>query len=150
MIAITEFLENTGHCEFLHRLERKHLERLAGLAKEVRFKAGQVIFEEGAKHGRFFLLSEGEVVLETDGRVLVELKPGDALGWSSLAASPGGAHFRARAVTTAVRALAFDGAQLAAACEADPAFGYYIMKALLSVVTERLDATRLQLAARDR
>ncbi|HUA19446.1 MAG TPA: cyclic nucleotide-binding domain-containing protein [Bryobacteraceae bacterium] len=148
MIALTDFLESTGCCEFLQGLERSQLERLAGLAKEARFKAGQVIFEEGQRHGRFFLLSEGGVALETGGRVLAELQPGDALGWSSLSVSPGGAHFRARAVTP-VRALAFDGAQLAAACEADPAFGYFIMKALLSVVTERLDATRLQLAARD-
>jgi len=145
VIGITEFLENTSYCEFLKGLERRHLERLAGLAKEVRFKEGQVIFREGERHGRFYLLSEGEVALEAGGSTLVQLKPGDAMGWSSLVGCEGGAHFEARALTP-VRALAFDGAQLAAACEADPAFGYFIMKALLGVVTERLDATRLQLA----
>ncbi|HTR36899.1 MAG TPA: cyclic nucleotide-binding domain-containing protein [Bryobacteraceae bacterium] len=146
MIGITEFLASTVNCDFLKGLERRHLERLAGLAKEVRLKRGQVIFEEGELHGRLYLLTEGQVALETGQRVLVHLKPGDALGWSSLVGSPGGAHFRARAVAPA-RTISFIGAQLAAACEADPVFGYFIMKALLSVVTERLDAARLQLAA---
>jgi len=145
MIGITEFLASTAECDFLKGLERKHLERLASLAKEVRLKRGQVIFEEGEQHGRFYLLTEGQVALETGKRVLAQLKPGDAVGWSSLVGSQGGAHFRARAVAP-VRAITFIGAQLAAACEADPVFGYFIMKALLSVVTERLDATRLQLA----
>jgi len=149
VIGITEFLENTSNCEFLKGLERKHLERLAGLAKEVGFKTGQVIFREGERHGRFYLLSEGEVALESTATgnlaLLQRLQAGDALGWSSLVGSGGGTHFEARALAP-VRALAIDGGQLAAACEADPVFGYFIMKALLGVVTERLDATRLQLA----
>jgi CRP/FNR family transcriptional regulator, cyclic AMP receptor protein len=77
--------------------------------------------------------------------LLQRLQAGDALGWSSLVGSGGGAHFEARALAP-VRALAIDGGQLAAACEADPVFGYFIMKALLGVVTERLDASRMQLA----
>jgi CRP-like cAMP-binding protein len=147
MISIAQFLENTSGCEFLEGLERAHMERLASLAKEFRSKAGRVIFEDGARHGRFYLLCEGEVALEMGQRTLVKLKAGDALGWSSLTGSSG-AHFRARALTP-VYAMAFDGAQLAAACEGDPAFGYFIMKALLSVVTERLDAARMQLGAGD-
>jgi len=147
VIGITEFLENTSNCEFLKGLERKHLERLAGLAKEVGFKTGQVIFREGERHGRFYLLSEGEVALESTATgnlaLLQRLRAGYAMGWSSLVGS--GAHFEARALLP-VRALAIDGGQLAAACEADPVFGYFIMKVLLGVVTERLDATRMQLA----
>jgi CRP/FNR family transcriptional regulator, cyclic AMP receptor protein len=140
---------DTREHEFLQGLQRDHLERLAGLAKEARFKADQVIFREGEQHGRFYLLVEGRVALENNGTGscvrLQQLQGGDAIGWSSLVGSPNGAHFQARALSP-VRAVAFDGAQLAAACEADPMFGYFIMKALLGVITERLDASRLQVA----
>ena len=152
MLGIQEFLIYTREHEFLQGLQREHLERLAGLAKEARFKADQVIFREGERHGRFYLLVEGRVVLENTARggcvPLQQLQAGDATGWSSLVSSSNGAHFQARALSP-VRAVAFDGAQLSAACEADPVFGYFIMKALLGVITERLDASRLQ-AARDR
>ena len=66
------------------------------------------------------------------------------MGWSSLVESEGGAHFQARVISPA-RALSFDGAALRDTCESDPAFGYRMMKALLSLVTERLDASRMQL-----
>jgi len=38
--------------------------------------------------------------------------------------------------------------ELRAACDQDPAMGYALMKRLLELVTERLDATRMKLAQR--
>ena len=43
-----------------------------------------------------------------------------------------------------VHALAFDGARLRHACEADYAFGFWFMRAVLNVMTERLHAIRAQ------
>jgi len=54
-----------------------------------------------------------------------------------------GKHFQARALQP-VQALAFDGAALLDACRADPAFGFALMYRMLGVVSERLQATRLQ------
>jgi CRP-like cAMP-binding protein len=68
------------------------------------------------------------------------------MGWSAVTDVNQGAHFDARALSP-VRAIAFDGAQLRAACESDRSFGYEMMKALLALVTERLDATRIQLSS---
>jgi hypothetical protein len=44
-----------------------------------------------------------------------------------------------------VEALAFDGTALLEACRTDPAFGFAFMYRMLGVVSERLQATRLQL-----
>ena len=46
--------------------------------------------------------------------------------------------------------LTFDGSFLRRACDEDPAFGYALMKRLLTVITERLDATRMQVVALQR
>ncbi len=52
--------------------------------------------------------------------------------------------FRARALQR-VEALAFEGGALLAACRADAELGFSLMRKLLLMVSERLDATRLQL-----
>lgn len=148
MISLQEFIETTQEHDLLRSFAPQHLERLAKLANEVRFARDQIIFREGAQHGYFYLLVEGSVVLEIiaggHSVLLQTLHPGDAMGWSSLVDSSSGAHFEARALSP-VRALAFDGPRLREACEADPAFGYRMMKSLLALITERLDASRIQL-----
>lgn len=148
MISIEEFVKHTKGHDVLQGFEPRDLERLAALAHEVRFNRDQILFREGDKHGRFYLLLDGSVVLEiiAGGHAvsLQTLHSGDAMGWSSLVDPEGGAHFEARVVAP-VRALAFDGEKLREACESDTGFGYRMMKALLELVTERLDASRMQL-----
>jgi len=148
MIAIEDFIQATKGQSILEGFEPQDFERLAALAKEVRFKRDQIVFQEGQQHGHFYLVLDGSVMLEMTAAghpvSLQTLHGGDAMGWSSLIAPDGGAHFSAR-VTAPVRALSFEGSQLRATCEADPAFGYRMMKALLTLVTERLDASRMQL-----
>ena len=41
--------------------------------------------------------------------------------------------------------VAFLGQELRGACDHDPEMGFALMKQLLELVTERLDATRLQM-----
>lgn len=148
MIGIEQFIQYTKGQSILEGFEPQDLERLAALAKEVHFKRDQIVFREGENHGRFYLILDGTMVLEitAGGRPmsLQTLHGGDAMGWSSLVDSEGGAHFQARVISP-VRALSFDGPALGATCESDPAFGYRMMKALLTLVTERLDASRMQL-----
>ena len=68
---------------------------------------------------------------------------GDELGWSALLMGTG-KQFQARTLER-VDALAFEGAELLAACREDTQFGFILMQRLLGVVSERLQATRLQL-----
>ena len=123
-----------------------HVERLASLAREVRFDSDQMIFREGDEWSTFYLIIDGRVALEMatpDGPLRVQtLSGGDELGWSAVLEGQG-KYFQARALE-AVTALAFEAADLLAACRSDPTFGYAFIFRVLEVVSERLQATRLQ------
>lgn len=132
---------------FLEGFKPEHVQKMAELALEVQFGRDQIIFREGQESGLFFLILSGKIALEVSapGRIfrVQTLEAGEELGWSSVLGE-GGKHFQARSLET-VRALAFEGSRLRQLCEQDPSFGYALMKQLLKVVAERLQATRLQL-----
>ena len=132
---------------FLVGMLPHHVDRLASMAFEVKFKQDEFIFREGDESGFFYLLLSGKVALEVQApartfRIQV-VGEGEELGWSSLL-SPARKCFQARCLEP-VTALAFDGVRLRGACDADSEFGYCLMKNVLGVVAERLQATRLQL-----
>jgi CRP/FNR family transcriptional regulator, cyclic AMP receptor protein len=143
-----ELLKMSQTYRVLSELDPRQLRKLLPMAEEQRFTRGQVIFREGDKSSFFHLIVSGEVALEeTAGPepVLVQvLHPGEAMGWSALAADAR-THFQARAVSP-VTTIAFSSPRIREACDRDPEMGYALMKKLLDVVTERLDATRMQLA----
>jgi CRP-like cAMP-binding protein len=132
---------------FVAQFKPEHSARLADLAQPVHFDTDQVIFHEGDDYSVFYLLGEGMVALEIEapGQVLrvQTLYAGDELDWSAVLPHAG-KHFQARALSP-VTALAFEGDQLLASFEADPAFGLAFMLRLMGVVSERLRATRVQL-----
>jgi CRP/FNR family cyclic AMP-dependent transcriptional regulator len=132
---------------FVEEFLPEHIEKLSALATEVRFERDQVIFHEGDEFHDFYLIVDGRVALEIEApehtfRVQT-LHAGDELGWSALLMGRG-KHFQARALTP-VRALGFNGGPLLEACREDKAFGFALMYRMLGVVSERLQATRLQL-----
>ena len=124
-----------------------HVARLAAMASEVRFLPGELIFHEGDHSSLFYLLISGNVALEvlSPGRPVrvSTLYAGEVLGWSSVTGD-NGKQFQARALEE-VHALAFDGARLCHVCEEDYAFGFWFMRAILSVMSGRLHAIRTQL-----
>jgi CRP-like cAMP-binding protein len=133
---------------FLKGLARPHLLELVDCASNVRFEAGQYIFHQGEEANAFYAIRQGKVALEVfvpeRGAVVIEMvTEGDVLGWSWLI-PPHRWRFDARAVEL-TRALAFDGTCLRTRCEEDPDFGYELLKRFSRVITERLEATRLQL-----
>jgi CRP-like cAMP-binding protein len=136
-----------GQHPFVEELDPTQVEKLAMLATERSFLKDQLIFREGEQGRHFYVIVSGKVALEIKaprGVLRIQtLEAGDELGWSSVLET-GGRHFQARCLSP-VRALAFDGGQLQRACREDPGFGYALMCRLLCVVSERLQATRLQL-----
>jgi CRP-like cAMP-binding protein len=140
-------LSKLRHHPFVLEFEPRHVEKLASLAHDVRFERGQVIFHEGDDCSEFYLIVNGLVSLElvAPGHTfrVQTLFAGDELGWSALLMGSG-KQFQARALERA-DALAFEGADLLAACREDTAFGYALMSRLLAVVASRLQATRVQL-----
>lgn len=148
MISPQQFIQLTENQHLLKAFAPQHLERLAALAQEAEFHRDEIVFHEGQHHEMFYLILDGSVGLEIrttrHPALLQTLHAGDAMAWSSLIDGGSGAHFEARALTR-TRALAFDSALIRQACEEDPGFGYPMMKALLSLVTERLDIACIQL-----
>lgn len=128
-------------------LTPSQVERLAEMAREARFQAGEIIFREGDSRDEFFLIVSGAVALETHaGNRTVRIQTlmnGEELGWSSVLKGSR-KHFQARALKS-VRALAFDGERLRAFCDEDPEFGFRFTRWMLTVVAQRLQATQLQL-----
>ncbi len=131
---------------FVKEFDSRQIEKLAAVANAVRFERDHILFREGDSCSQFYLIVSGLVALEiaTPGRTfrIETLSAGDEFGWSSVLMDRG-KHFQARTLED-VEALMFEGPDLRAMCEDDPAFGYTLMLRLLGVVSERLQATRLQ------
>ena len=112
------------------------------------FTAGQRLFDEGGIADMFWLIEHGSIALDmrVPGRgdqIVETLGPGTVLGWSWLH-PPYRWHFGAVA-RLATTAIAFDAASVRRRCDADPAFGYAMLRSFTPVITERLQATRLRL-----
>jgi CRP/FNR family cyclic AMP-dependent transcriptional regulator len=112
------------------------------------WEAGRPILRSGETADRLHLLIEGDVSIGFHApggppAVIQTLGPGDVLGWSWLI-PPYRWAFDATAVT-AVRALTIDATRLRAAMAEDPVFGHALLSRLLVSITDRLQATRLQL-----
>lgn len=146
-----ELLEMAQTYRMLSGLDPQQLRKLVPLAEQKQYYTGQIIFQIGDQSSFFHLIVSGEVALEqTAGGKPVRLQTlhhGDAMGWSALT-SDAQTHFQARALS-AVSTVAFPGYRLRKACDHDPAMGYLLMKRLLEVVSERLDATRARLAGKE-
>jgi CRP/FNR family cyclic AMP-dependent transcriptional regulator len=133
---------------FFHGLEERHFPLLVGCAKNVRFDGGETVFREGELANEFFLVREGLISVEVNvphrGLTTVQtVGAGDVLGWSWLF-PPCRWHFSARTLQM-TRALSFDGACLRGKCDEDHDLGYELYRRFSRVITERLEATRLQL-----
>jgi CRP-like cAMP-binding protein len=133
---------------FFQGLDEPYLKLIIGCARNVRFDLDKAIFREGEPADRFYLIREGLVAVQVNvpGRGAMTLQTvgaGEVLGWSWLFA-PYRWRFSARALQP-TRALAFDGKCLRAKCERDHDLGYELLKRFSRTVTERLEATRLQL-----
>jgi CRP/FNR family transcriptional regulator, cyclic AMP receptor protein len=133
---------------FFKGMSPEYVQTLVGCASNARFTAGETIVREGDHADKFFLVRSGRVAIElfVNGRgpVTVQtLDEGDVVGWSWLVA-PYVWRFDARALEL-TRVIALDGACLRGKCDDDPKLGYELLKRFAYVMTERLQATRLQL-----
>lgn len=133
---------------FFQGFTQEDIKFVTGCARNVRFNAGQTLFQAGGEADCFYLIRSGRVALEVyvpgRGAVVIQtVEEGDIVGWSWLF-PPHVWKFDAKSLEL-TRALALDGKCLRAKCEADPRLGYELMKRVSRVMTERLEATRLQL-----
>jgi CRP-like cAMP-binding protein len=110
----------------------------------------QVIFREGQKADRFYLILRGDVALEIhspgrEPRIIQTVNGDEVLGWSWIFA-PFRWTFDARALTP-TEAIELDGEMLRGDTgpEIDVEYRYLLMARFAKLIVERLQATRLQL-----
>jgi len=145
----TQTLENLlEEHAFFKDLEPNYIELIAGCGSNVRFKAGEFIFREGEEANNFYIIRHGKVGIEIYspelGPITIQtIGEGDILGWSWLF-PPYHWSSDARALQL-VRAIALDGKCLRGKCEEDPRLGYRLMKRFAYIMTQRLQATSIQL-----
>ncbi len=141
--------ENLRSHRFARDMDSASVSTLASCSLgEVSWKKGEWILTTGDEAKRCYLLMSGDVHIETTspGRTATELQTihgGDLLGWSWLI-PPYRWAFDARA-STDVTAIALDAKKLRDAADADCLFGYALLTRMFTLVSDRLQATRLQL-----
>jgi len=119
------------------------LRRLAEHARELKVESGTCLFRGGDPAQHFYLLLDGEISIEIPAVAgptlqVQRLKPVRVLGWSWLL-PPFKWSFNARTESDC-QVLEFDGKAVLEQCEADPAFGYEVIKRFSGLMAERLDA----------
>jgi CRP-like cAMP-binding protein len=124
---------------FFKGLNAQQLQLLTNSATEMHFQPGQMIFQEGSPANRFYVILEGQVVLESrlkqPGMAAIQtLGPGDELGWSWLFRSAN-LLLNARALEP-TRTIFFYGTQLRKQCEQDHELGYQLMHRIAEVATQ--------------
>jgi CRP/FNR family cyclic AMP-dependent transcriptional regulator len=124
------------------------LQSLIPAGRPARYSAGDRLFTEGGTADRFWLLRHGTVALDmaVPGRgaqVIETLGGGSVLGWSWLH-PPYRWQFGAIA-RDPVESVMFDAVSVRERCDADPVFGYAVLRLFTPVLTARLQATRLRL-----
>ncbi len=133
---------------FFEGIEPRHLENLVTCARFARYNKDEYIFKADRPADTFYVIGPGRIALElpTPGRRVLPIQTlgeGEVLGWSWLF-PPHLWQFDARAVEP-TQTIAFDARRLRAQCEADHELGYQLMKRFARVMTQRLQATRMQL-----
>ncbi|HYW92132.1 MAG TPA: Crp/Fnr family transcriptional regulator [Gammaproteobacteria bacterium] len=130
---------------FLAGMKAADLSFLAGRASRRQLRKDQVLFPYGAPAEEFYLVLSGSVTMEVaaiEGPALVlqSVGAGGIIGWSWLF-PPYKWTFQGRS-SEDTEVLAFDGKAVRERCEADPAFGYDVLKRFSTLMSERLGYAR--------
>ena len=133
---------------FFQGLKPEYIQLLVECASNIKFEAGEMIFQRGEEANRFYLIRSGRVSIEISSPrkqaiTIRTLTDHDVLGWSWLY-PPYEWQFDARALEL-TRAIALDGRCLRGKCDNDAELGYELMKRFSFIMLESLQATRLQL-----
>ncbi len=124
------------------------IDMMAPLFDAVCLEQGQVVFEEGMVADYFYVVLDGEVVVNYkpyDGPQLMvaRISSGGVFGWSSILGRQVYTSDAVAAVpSTAIR---IRGEELRSLCEKNPQTGQIILEKLAAAIAERLDSTREQI-----
>lgn len=133
---------------FFHDIKNEYLEILEENSEVQHYDAGRHIFRSGEDADHFFVIQVGEVAIQVHGHKrgdinLQTVSSGEVLGFSWLM-EPYQYRFDALVLEpTMVRA--FDAQKLRKIIASDPGFGYDLVHRFNVVISQRLQASRLQI-----
>lgn len=141
---------------FFGNLENSQLVALSIIAEEETFNSGEEVFQEGSRAQSLYLLEDGSIdlyftVLDNFHPELRkeysigEINPGEPFGISALI-EPYVLTAAAR-VSTPSRVIRIDAAALRATMDTDQSLAYALMQKIAKAAIDRLNDTRIQLAA---
>ena len=131
-------------------LEDEVLKKLAMMSEEQAFAADEILFEEGQPAAFLYVIVKGSVdvfsVVGTGERRIVDtLVTGDLMALSAVI-TPHMLRFSG-AAREPTRVVAVDGERLRGLLSADHDLGYRVLKTVNRALGQRLESTRIQLAA---
>ena len=140
--STTEYL--AAH-EFFSDFNDDILKFLCECSNTLEIKKGQILFREGDKADKFYLIRNGRISIQMPAIMgpsleIQTLDKDHVLGWSWLIA-PYKWNFQTRAEEDS-ELLQFDGAALLAQCEQEPKLGYELLKKFAGLMSVRLNAAR--------
>jgi CRP/FNR family cyclic AMP-dependent transcriptional regulator len=134
-----------GESSLLSGLKPEFIAFLAQHARARRLKESEVVFHTGDRAHHFYLVVSGHISIEVaaiegPSLQLQDLGPGMVLGWSWLI-PPHRWSFQARARTPA-EIIEIDGDAVLRESEANPKFGFELLKRFSALMSERLQHAR--------
>jgi len=144
----SEIFEALESSEFFRGLDRKDIEKIAGLCRDETFQPGQLIFRQGDTGDRVYIIAEGQVALERTvdlgtrkGNVVIGIiGKGRAFGcWSTLL---GISHsfLSSASCQKPTKAVLFNGNEIRALMLSNPALGCSILERLCFFLRDRLQS----------
>lgn len=137
-----------GSHPFLRGMRAEHVSRLAGITGAQTVPAGHRFFEEGGRAEHLWLIRTGCVALDlhVSGRrpLIIETIVGGQLIGLSWISPPYEWQYGAEAIET-TEAFRLGTAALTRLCNDDPELGYQVTRRVMTVVADRLHATRIRL-----
>ncbi|MCX8062083.1 MAG: cyclic nucleotide-binding domain-containing protein [Anaerolineales bacterium] len=140
---------------FFAHLTEEQLASLAMIGEEVEYPAGQIIVEECEVTDALYLLTEGTAdiyfTIQDDKTntvrhfVVGEITTGDPFGISALIEPY--EHSSSVRAQTACKAIKLDAVQLRELVDQDPTLAKVLLKQIVKAALDRLNNTRVQLAA---
>lgn len=133
---------------FFHDMEEQYLDILDACSETREYKADACIFKAGDEAAHFHIIQTGEVSIHVKGAkgdniTIQTVSSGEVLGFSWMMV-PYLYRFDATALEPTIT-HAFDARRLRKEIEKDRAFGYDLVTRFNQVISQRLQATRLQI-----
>jgi len=143
-------MKTIGSVDLFQELPKERLKAIAKLAKEVKFSRGELLFNEGTRAEKLYVLLEGRIALRiqlssrpTSVTVAIIENEHHSLGWSGMVHPH---YYTASALCERdCKLLAIPSSELLDLLKQEPESGFIVMSRIAQVIADRLRNSRLTL-----